>query len=73
MNRTPGLTFFCMKVTAISLMYSNQEPFTPQGFSKNGRLTIATVDPRNQELIGRRNGLSHRDTHLANLMYGCIG
>nr|XP_027215773.1 uncharacterized protein LOC113808545 [Penaeus vannamei] len=41
-------------------------------FSKNGRLTIATVDPRNQELIGRRDGLSHRDTHLANLMYGCI-
>nr|XP_027225497.1 blastula protease 10-like [Penaeus vannamei] len=49
-------------------MYSNQEPFTPQGFSKNGRLTIATVDPRNQELIGRRDGLSHRDTHLANLI-----
>ncbi|XP_042892898.1 deleted in malignant brain tumors 1 protein-like [Penaeus japonicus] len=42
------------------------------GFS-GGRLTIITVDPRNQELIGRRAGLSHRDKHLANLMYGCIG
>ncbi|XP_069979034.1 protein SpAN isoform X3 [Penaeus vannamei] len=42
------------------------------GFSKNEHLTIATVDPRNQELIGRSGGLSHRDKHLANLMYGCI-
>ncbi|ROT79818.1 Blastula protease-10 [Penaeus vannamei] len=52
--------------------YSSDMHYGGFGFSKNGRLTIATVDPRNQELIGRRDGLSHRDTHLANLMYGCI-
>ncbi|ROT63306.1 putative protein SpAN-like [Penaeus vannamei] len=52
--------------------YSSDMHYSGFDFSKNGRLTIATVDPRNQELIGRRDGLSHRDTHLANLMYGCI-
>lgn len=51
----------------------NRWLFLRQGFSNNGHLTIATVDPRNQELIGQREGLSHRDKHLANLMYGCIG
>ncbi|XP_042888619.1 blastula protease 10-like isoform X9 [Penaeus japonicus] len=52
--------------------YSSDMHYGGFGFSKNGHLTIATVDPLNQELIGRRVGLSHRDKHLANLMYGCI-
>ncbi|XP_037776234.1 blastula protease 10-like isoform X2 [Penaeus monodon] len=52
--------------------YSSVMHYGGFGFSKNGHLTIATVDPRNQELIGRRSGLSHRDMHLANLMYRCI-
>ncbi|XP_042887922.1 blastula protease 10-like isoform X2 [Penaeus japonicus] len=57
----------------IAYDYTSDMHYSGFGFSKNGRLTIATVDPRNQELIGRRAGLSHRDKHLANLMYGCIG
>ncbi|XP_047473253.1 blastula protease 10-like isoform X2 [Penaeus chinensis] len=52
--------------------YSSIMHYGGFGFSKNGHLTIATLDPRNQELIGLRNGLSHRDKHLANLMYRCI-
>ncbi|XP_042887917.1 blastula protease 10-like isoform X1 [Penaeus japonicus] len=57
----------------IAYDYTSDMHYSGFGFSKNGHLTIATVDPRNQELIGRRAGLSHRDKHLANLMYGCIG
>ncbi|XP_042888671.1 protein SpAN-like, partial [Penaeus japonicus] len=41
-------------------------------FSINEHLTLATVDPRDQELIGRRVGLTHRDVLLANRMYRCI-
>ncbi|XP_069978456.1 blastula protease 10 isoform X2 [Penaeus vannamei] len=52
--------------------YTSDMHYSGFGFSNNGHLTIATVDPRNQELIGQREGLSHRDKHLANLMYGCI-
>nr|XP_045593034.1 blastula protease 10-like [Procambarus clarkii] len=40
--------------------------------SKNGKLTISTIDPLAQGLIGQRSGLSHRDKLLANRMYGCI-
>ena len=44
-----------------------------QGFSINGKTTIATKDPFMQGIIGQRIGLSHRDKRLANIMYKCIG
>ncbi|XP_037776257.1 LOW QUALITY PROTEIN: blastula protease 10-like [Penaeus monodon] len=56
----------------IAYDYTSDMHYSGFGFSKNGHLTIATLDPRNQELIGQRSGLSHRDKHLANLMYRCI-
>ncbi|XP_066953217.1 protein SpAN-like isoform X2 [Macrobrachium rosenbergii] len=46
--------------------------YTSKTFTSNGKLTIATVDPMNQELIGVRNGLSHMDLLIANKMYPCI-
>nr|XP_053633019.1 protein SpAN-like [Cherax quadricarinatus] len=39
--------------------------------SMNGNLTISTVDPFAQTIIGQRTGLSHRDKLLANRMYNC--
>ncbi|XP_069979119.1 uncharacterized protein [Penaeus vannamei] len=41
-------------------------------FSINEHLTLATVDPRDQGLIGKRVGFSHMDILIANRMYHCI-
>ncbi|XP_042235329.1 blastula protease 10-like, partial [Homarus americanus] len=41
-------------------------------FSRNGQKTIATLDPYDQELIGNRNGLTHMDKKLVNIIYSCI-
>ena len=40
-------------------------------FSKNGLPTIVTNDIKLAGVIGQRDGLSHRDKQLANLMYNC--
>ncbi|XP_043194755.1 blastula protease 10-like [Amphibalanus amphitrite] len=40
-------------------------------FSSNGQPTIVTNDVLLAGKIGQRNGLSHRDRHLANEMYRC--
>ncbi|GFO03133.1 metalloendopeptidase [Plakobranchus ocellatus] len=40
-------------------------------FSKNGELTIQTLDSADQDKIGKRVGLSFYDIKLANLMYKC--
>ncbi|KAF0286726.1 Protein SpAN [Amphibalanus amphitrite] len=40
-------------------------------FTNNGFPTLVTNDIVNSGLIGNRNGLSHRDKQLANLMYLC--
>ena len=40
-------------------------------FTKNGLPTIVTNDLRLNGLLGNREGLSHRDKQLANLMYSC--
>lgn len=42
-----------------------------QGFTKNGFNTIVSKDPRYQDVMGQRTGLSHMDKLLANTMYGC--
>ncbi|XP_064088192.1 blastula protease 10-like [Macrobrachium nipponense] len=52
--------------------YLSDMHYSSKAFSSNGKLTIATVDPMNQELIGARSGLSHMDLLLANKMYPCI-
>ncbi|XP_068246309.1 blastula protease 10-like [Palaemon carinicauda] len=46
--------------------------YVGKAFTNNGKFTIATVDPMNQELIGKRSGLSHMDALIANKMYPCI-
>ncbi|XP_064096371.1 protein SpAN-like [Macrobrachium nipponense] len=46
--------------------------YNSEAFSSNGKLTIVTVDPMNQELIGVRDALSHMDKLLANKIYPCI-
>ncbi|XP_069950456.1 blastula protease 10-like [Cherax quadricarinatus] len=53
--------------------YTSVMHYGSQYFTRNGKLTISTVDPFAQGLIGQRNGLSHRDKLLANLMYNCTG
>ncbi|KAK7028966.1 metalloendopeptidase activity protein [Halocaridina rubra] len=53
--------------------YSSDMHYGGTYFSKNGHLTIATINPLAQELIGSRSGLSHRDKLLANRMYNCTG
>ncbi|XP_076452811.1 blastula protease 10-like isoform X2 [Babylonia areolata] len=45
--------------------------YGPKAFSVNGGLTIKTRDPKYQNVIGNRKGLSFRDIKLANLMYNC--
>jgi len=53
--------------------YSSMMHYGSSYFSKNGMPTIVTKDPLASELIGSRNGLTHRDKLLANRMYNCIG
>ena len=40
-------------------------------FGIGGRMTIQTKDPKNQHLIGNRNGFSKIDIKQLNLMYKC--
>ena len=47
--------------------------FQFQGFSVNGRGTLAPKNLIFLNVIGQRNGLSHLDKLQANLMYGCVG
>ena len=42
-----------------------------QAFSTNGRITIQTLDPKYQNVIGNRYGISFSDIKLINLMYSC--
>ncbi|CAL4063748.1 unnamed protein product [Meganyctiphanes norvegica] len=53
--------------------YSSNMHYGQTYFTVNGKPTIVTIDPMAQELIGSRNGLTHRDKLLANRMYNCIG
>ncbi|MPC47786.1 Protein SpAN [Portunus trituberculatus] len=53
--------------------YTSDMHYGPISFTINGKTTLATKDPLAQGLIGQRSGLSHRDKHLANIMYKCIG
>ncbi|XP_045101480.1 blastula protease 10-like [Portunus trituberculatus] len=45
--------------------------YPSKAFSANGSTTIATKDRRLQSVPGQRDGLSHRDILLANIIYGC--
>lgn len=42
-------------------------------FSKNGEITIQTLDPANQSRVGQRARLSPGDTERINKMYKCEG
>ncbi|XP_068208442.1 mucin-3A-like [Palaemon carinicauda] len=49
-----------------SIMHNHERVFT-----LNGHITIATLNPLYQGLLGQLTGLSHMDKLLANKMYGC--
>ncbi|XP_042876332.1 protein SpAN-like [Penaeus japonicus] len=51
--------------------YYSDMHYSGTGFTKNSFNTIVTKDPRFQNIIGQRTGLSHMDKLLANTMYGC--
>nr|XP_053627432.1 protein SpAN-like [Cherax quadricarinatus] len=53
--------------------YSSVMHYGSLYFSTNGNLTISTIYPFAQTIIGQRTGLSHRDKLLANRMYNCTG
>ncbi|XP_069182918.1 blastula protease 10-like [Procambarus clarkii] len=57
----------------ITYDYSSVMHYGPTYFTNNGKVTLSTKDYFAQGLIGQRIGLSHRDKHMANIMYGCIG
>lgn len=40
-------------------------------YSKNGKVTIETIDPKNSEKIGQRNNISDGDILRINKMYKC--
>jgi len=42
-----------------------------RAFSSNRQLTIETLDPKYQNVIGNRQGISFLDVKLINLMYDC--
>jgi len=42
-----------------------------KAFSKNGGITIQTLDPSKQDIIGKRSGVSVGDIQLVKEMYGC--
>ncbi|XP_068246327.1 protein SpAN-like [Palaemon carinicauda] len=52
--------------------YTSLMHYTGEAFSKNGGLTIISSNPLLQGMLGRNRVLSHRDTLIANKMYGCI-
>jgi len=52
--------------------YSSNMHYGGDYFTNDGHLTIATINPLAQELIGSRKGLSHYDKLLANRMYPCL-
>ncbi|XP_069972556.1 LOW QUALITY PROTEIN: protein SpAN-like [Penaeus vannamei] len=71
------LSQFAMQTIGIDVYsvlydYSSVMHYGSKYFTKNGKLTISTLDPLAQELIGSRKGLSHYDKLLANRMYSCI-
>ena len=41
------------------------------GFARRGTITIKTLDPAYQDLIGQRDGLSKQDIYQLNRMYKC--
>ncbi|KAK8377547.1 hypothetical protein O3P69_013883 [Scylla paramamosain] len=47
--------------------------YRSKAFSAKGNTTIATKNLRYQSVPGQRDGLSHRDILLANMIYGCTG
>ncbi|XP_068246635.1 protein SpAN-like [Palaemon carinicauda] len=75
-NVLPGATSNFKKITdnnySIEYDFSSDMHYGARSFTLNGKLTIATINPLAQELIGQRRGLSHYDKLLANRMYSCI-
>ncbi|GFR70194.1 metalloendopeptidase [Elysia marginata] len=51
--------------------YDSIMHYSAKGSSKNGKVTIKTLDPKYQKRIGKSERLSFYDIKLANLMYSC--
>ncbi|XP_064078320.1 protein SpAN-like [Macrobrachium nipponense] len=52
--------------------FNSDMHYDERAFQSNGRITIATLNPLYQGVIGQRSGLSHMDKLMANRMYNCV-
>ncbi|XP_068208246.1 protein SpAN-like [Palaemon carinicauda] len=52
--------------------YNSDLHYNERAFTSSGQITIATLNPLYQGVIGQRAGLSHMDKLMANRMYNCI-
>ncbi|XP_057300873.1 zinc metalloproteinase nas-6-like [Hydractinia symbiolongicarpus] len=51
--------------------FSSVMHYNDTTFAKHGTKTILTVDPKNQKLLGKKNGLSKQDIYQINKLYKC--
>ncbi|KAK3850890.1 hypothetical protein Pcinc_042429 [Petrolisthes cinctipes] len=59
-------------VNSVPYDYSSIMHYSVMAGSKNGLPTISAINPLDNYLIQRKDGLTFRDMYLANLMYDCI-
>ncbi|XP_012939851.1 high choriolytic enzyme 1 [Aplysia californica] len=60
-----------IKNMGIPYDYSSIMHYGKKAFTMNGGLTIQTVNPKYQNVIGNRHNLSFRDIKSVNIMYNC--
>ena len=63
------------KIVSLNIPYDYESVmhYSKRAFSKNQKITIETLDPSKQSLLGQRKGLSKYDIFQLNLLYKCNG